>query len=490
MRNEPLVQARLEKLQRLKEEGVDPYPARFARSHAVRDVIARFSHLRRGERSNERVRVAGRLVAVRRMGKAAFFDLLEGGERIQVYASTAGMDEAPYRALCGCDIGDFLGVAGEAFRTKSGELTVEAMEWRLLAKALRPLPEKWHGLKDVEQRYRHRSLDLLANREARQVFLRRSRLIATIRRFLDARGFLEVETPVMQPLVGGATARPFVTHHNALDIDLYLRVAPELYLKRLVIGGFDKVYEVGKNFRNEGVSTRHNPEYTMLEIYEAYTDYEGMMSLVEALLSETVQEVVGAERITYQGAEIDFSPPWPRVGLEELIEQQTGILVKGTPAEEIRAQAKARGIEPPEGSRGRLIEQLFEEHVEPRLIQPTIVKDYPIDISPLAKRKPGVEGIVERFELFVGGVEIANAFTELNDPLDQRARFEEQERLREAGDEEAQRIDEDFLFALEHGMPPTGGIGIGIDRLVMLLTDSRSIRDVILFPALRGRREG
>lgn len=488
MKNEPLVQVRLKKLQELKERGIDPYPARFSRSHSVADVIACFSRLREEERSGERVAIAGRLIAMRRMGKAAFFDLLDAGNRIQVYASTKQMEEPSFRELGASDVGDFLGVTGEVFRTKSGELTVEVAEWRLLAKSLRPLPEKWHGLKDVELRYRYRSLDLMTNQGVREVFLRRSRLIAAMRRFLDARGFIEVETPMMQPLAGGATARPFVTHHNALGIDLYLRIAPELYLKRLVIGGLDRVYEVGKNFRNEGVSTEHNPEYTMLEIYEAYSDYEGMMSLVEALVSGSAGEVVGSTRVTYQGNEIDLAPPWKRIGLEEAVEQATGIGIRETSAEHILSQAEDKGIELSQLSRGRMIEHLFEEHVQPGLIQPTIVKDYPADISPLAKRKLDSDGVVERFELFAGGLEIANAFTELNDPLDQSARFEEQERLRKAGDEEAQRIDEDFLFVLEHGMPPTGGIGIGIDRLVMLLTDSRSIRDVILFPTLRAKK--
>lgn len=488
MKNEPLVQVRLKKLQELKERGIDPYPARFSRSHSVADVIACFSRLREEERSGERVAIAGRLIAMRRMGKAAFLDLLGEGNRIQVYASTEQMEEPSFRELGTSDVGDFLGVTGEVFRTKSGELTVEVAEWRLLAKSLRPLPEKWHGLKDVELRYRYRSLDLMTNQGVREVFLRRSRLIAAMRRFLDARGFVEVETPMMQPLAGGATARPFVTHHNALGIDLYLRIAPELYLKRLVIGGLDRVYEVGKNFRNEGVSTEHNPEYTMLEIYEAYSDYEGMMSLAEALVSATAGEVVGSTRVTYQGNEVDLAPPWKRIGLEEAVEQATGIGIRETSAEHILGRAEDKGIELPQLSRGGMIEHLFEEYVQPGLIQPTIVKDYPVDISPLAKRKLDSDSIVERFELFAGGLEIANAFTELNDPLDQSTRFEEQELLRKAGDEEAQRIDEDFLFALEHGMPPTGGIGIGIDRLVMLVTDSRSIRDVILFPTLRAKK--
>jgi len=488
MKNDPLVQVRLKKLQDLKKRGTDPYPARFSRSHSVADVIARFSHLREGQRSDEKVTIAGRLVAMRRMGKAAFVDLLDEGDKIQVYASTEQLEEPNYSELVTNDVGDFLGVTGEVFRTKRGELTVEAAQWRLLAKSLRPLPEKWHGLKDVELRYRYRSLDLLSNKAVRDLFLRRSHLIAAMRRFLDTRGFIEVETPMMQPLAGGATARPFVTHHNALGIDLYLRIAPELYLKRLVIGGLDRVYEVGKNFRNEGISTEHNPEYTMLEIYEAYSDYEGMMSLVEALVSKSASEVIGSMRVAYQGNEIDLTPPWKRVGLEEAVEQATGINVRETPAEQILSQAQDNGIDLPQLSRGKMIEHLFEECVQPGLVQPTIVKDYPADISPLAKRKPDSDGTVERFELFVGGLETANAFTELNDPLDQRTRFEEQERMRRAGDEEAQRVDEDFLFTLEHGMPPTGGIGIGIDRLVMLLTDSRSIRDVILFPTLRTKK--
>ena len=488
MTAEPLMQARLEKLRRLREEGIDPYPPRFSRSHSIGEVIAGFSSLAIEEHSGEQVMIAGRLIALRRMGKAVFLDLRDGSGRIQVYSSLDGLGETGYRALCESDIGDFLGFSGEVFRTKRGELTVEIAEWTLLSKSLRPLPEKWHGLKDVELRYRHRSLDLIANETVRDTFTRRSRMVSGMRRYLDEHGFLEVETPMMQPIAGGATARPFVTHHNTLDVDLYLRIAPELYLKRLVIGGMERVYELAKNFRNEGVSTSHNPEFTTLEIYQAYTDYEGMMSLVEELIGAGAREAAGSLQVPYQGETIDFSPPWRRVGLVQAVEEATGIKIAGRSLPEINSQAKEKGIPLPPLSRGKLIEHLFEEFVEATLIQPTIVKDYPIEISPLAKRKPDAEGIVERFELFVGGIEIANAFTELNDPLDQRARFEAQEKLRVAGDDEAQQVDEDFLFALEHGMPPTGGIGIGIDRLAMLLTDSRSIRDVILFPALRGRK--
>ena len=488
MTAEPLMQARLEKLRRLREEGINPYPPRFSPSHSIGEVIAGFSSLVTEEHSGEQVMIAGRLIALRRMGRAAFLDLRDGSGRIQVHASLDGLGELGYRALCESDIGDFLGVSGEVFRTKRGELTVEIAEWTLLSKSLRPLPEKWHGLKDVELRYRHRSLDLIANEMVRDTFARRSRMVSGMRRYLDEHGFLEVETPMMQPLAGGATARPFVTHHNALDVDLYLRIAPELYLKRLVIGGMERVYELAKNFRNEGVSTSHNPEFTTLEIYQAYTDYEGMMSLAEELIGRGAREAADSLQVSYQGKTIDFSSPWRRVGLVQAVEEATGIEIAGRSLPEINSQAKEKGIPLPPLSRGKLIEHLFEEFVEATLIQPTIVKDYPIEISPLAKRKPDVEGIVERFELFAGGMEIANAFTELNDPLDQRARFEAQEKLRVAGDDEAQQVDEDFLFALEHGMPPTGGIGIGIDRLAMLLTDSRSIRDVILFPALRDRK--
>jgi len=488
MTDDPLVQSRLEKLEGLRERGVDPYPPRATRTHTIAAVCERFASLRTEERSGESVTIVGRLLAVRQMGKASFFDLRDGTGRIQVHASVDVLGEGRYRELLDCDIGDFLHVKGEPFRTKKGELTVGAVEWTLLVKSLRPLPEKWHGLKDVELRYRHRSLDLVSSDAVREVFVRRSRMISAMRRYLDARGFLEVETPVMQPIAGGAMARPFVTHHNALDIDLYLRVATELYLKRLVIGGLERVYELGRDFRNEGVSVVHNPEFTMLEIYEAYSDYEGMMALVEDLVGEGVRAAVGSLVIPYGEVQIDLTPPWRRVGMEDAVEEATGLSVKGVHAEGIREEASRKGIGLPFATRGKLIEHLFETAVQPRLIQPTIVKDYPIEISPLAKRKPGTDGIVERFELFISGMEVANAFTELNDPLDQRARFLEQEALRRTGDDEAQRLDEDFLFALEHGMPPTGGIGIGIDRLSMLVTDSRSIRDVILFPTLRMKK--
>ena len=481
------MQKRLEKLHALRERGVDPYPPRFYPSHSVLQVKERFSSLAPEEKSGDTVTVAGRLVALRRMGRAAFLDLRDGTGKIQIHASLDALGEEQYSYLCDSDIGDFLGITGEVFRTRRGELTISAAQWKLLSKSLRPLPEKWHGLKDVELRYRHRALDLISNEQVREAFTRRSRMIAAIRRYLDDNGFLEVETPMMQPLAGGATARPFVTHHNALDIDLYLRVAPELYLKRLVVGGLERVYELAKNFRNEGVSTTHNPEFTTLEIYQAYSDYEGMMTLAENLVAHGVKAATGSTIVPYQGNEIDFSAPWKRISLIGAVEEASGIVINGSSTDDVLAQARDKGIDLSGMSRGKMIEHLFDRFVEPTLIQPTIVKDYPIEISPLAKMKAGEEGIVERFELFIGGMELANAFSELNDPIDQRERFEAQEKLRSAGDEEAQRVDEDFLFALEHGLPPTGGIGFGVDRLAMLVTDARSIRDVILFPALRSR---
>ncbi len=481
------MQARLEKLRSLQEKGVDPYPPRFCPSHSILQVIKQFSSLDVEERSDETVTIAGRLIGLRRMGKAAFLDLRDGSDKIQVYACVDEIGQERYEGLSEADIGDFIGVTGDVFRTRRGELTVSAARWTFLAKALRPLPEKWHGLKDVELRYRHRTLDLIASDQARESFAQRSRMITAMRRYLDQRGFLEVETPMMQPIAGGATARPFVTHHNSLDIDLYLRVAPELYLKRLVIGGLERVYELGKNFRNEGVSTTHNPEFTTLEIYQAYSDYTGMMSLAEEIITAAVEAARGSTTVTYQQQEIDFSPPWPRISMLDAVEKSSGVSISGQSKESIVASAREKGIDVSGLSRGKIIELLFERFVEPTLIQPTIIKDFPVEISPLAKMKLGHEDIVERFELFIGGMEVANAFTELNNPLDQRTRFEAQERLRSKGDEEAQRVDEDFLFALEHGMPPTGGIGFGIDRIAMLVTNSRSIRDVIFFPALRSR---
>jgi len=482
---DPLIEARLEHLEGLRARGIDPYPARIPETEPIGSVIER--HKGEGDEKADRVTVAGRLLSFRRMGKASFFDLRDGTGKIQAHVTVDSLGEEGYASLCETDIGDFLAVSGSVFRTKQGELTVRVEDWTFLAKAIRPLPEKWHGLKDVELRHRHRSLDLIANEPTRERFVRRSRMISSIRRFLDERGFIEVETPTMQPIAGGALARPFVTHHNALDIDLYLRISLELYLKRLLVGGIDRVYEIGKCFRNEGVSTEHNPEFTMLEVYQAYADYEDMMELAEGLVVETLKSTVGFVSIERNGEKIDFSPPWRRVRMFDAIEDAAGIDVSSLSEGEIREAAASKGIGLPEGEAGKLVEELFERYVEPTLVQPTFVYDYPASISPLAKRSPEDERIAERFELFAGGMELANAFTELNDPIDQRKRFEQQQRLRDAGDDEAHRMDEDFLFALEHGMPPAGGMGIGIDRLAILLTGVDSIRDVILFPTLRGR---
>jgi len=387
------------------------------------------------------------------------------------------------------DVGDFVGAEGTLFRTRTGEVTLEVRHLVLLAKALRPLPEKWHGLTDVEKRYRQRYLDLITSEEVRWVFLTRSRIIAAMRRFLDNRGFVEVETPALQPIYGGAAARPFITHHHALDQDLYLRIATELYLKRLIVGGLEKVYEIGKDFRNEGISTKHNPEFTMMESYEAYADYIDVANMVEEMVAAISRDVLGTLKIPYKGEMIDLTPPWRRVTLREVIREHSGIDYTAYPDRDSLAAAMgAKGIEvDPKAGRGKLIDELLSQFVEPTLIQPTFVLDYPVELSPFAKRKPGDASTAERFEAFAGGMEIANAFSELNDPRDQRERFLEQLRLREQGDEETQVMDEDYLVALEHGMPPTGGLGMGVDRLVMLLTDRQSIREVILFPQLRTR---
>jgi len=487
--SDPLVQARLEKLRALREQGVDPYPARVPRVERIASVVDRFGELDVEEHSGETVAVAGRQMAIRGMGKASFLDLRDGSGKIQIHAAADRLGTTSYDALGQSDIGDILAIRGEVFRTRRGELTIAADEWTLLAKSLRPLPEKWHGLKDVEIRYRHRSLDLIANDDVRDTFVKRSRILSAMRRALDEEGFLEVENPVLQTVASGGHARPFVTHHNALDADLYLRIALELHLKRLLVGGLDRVYEMSKCFRNEGVSTEHNPEFTMLEIYQAYADYEEMMRLVERLIHAALEAVGIPPRVGFKEQTVDFTPPWARIAIIDAVAEATGIDPEILRTEAAVEQAVSRGIDPRPGCPGEAVEALFARFVEPNLIQPTFIVDYPLEISPLAKRKPDDDGLVERFELFAGGIELANAFTELNDPVDQRARFEAQERLRAAGNEEAQPIDEDFLYAIEHGMPPAGGMGVGVDRLVMLLTGSPSIRDVILFPAMRRKDE-
>ncbi len=426
-------------------------------------------------------------MASRIMGKAAFLDLRDSSGKIQLYFRSDIIGEADYKLLREIDIGDIIGVSGKPFRTTSGEPTIEVKDFTILAKSLQPLPEKWHGLSDVDKRYRQRYLDLIANAEVKEIFQVRSQIITAIRQFLNQRGFIEVETPVLQPSAGGALAQPFITHHHALDCDFYLRIALELHLKRLIIGGFDKVYELGRIFRNEGVSTKHNPEFTMLESYEAYADYNDVMSMLETMVSEVCRQVSGTDKVEFGGNTIDFKPPWLRLELRQAIIEHCGIDFEKYPdTDSLRAEMSRREMEvDPQKERGRLIDELISTFVEPNLIQPTFLMDYPVDMSPLAKIKPDNDHLVERFETFAGGMEIANAFTELNDPIEQRQRFLRQQKERQAGGEAIETIDEDFLLALEYGMPPTGGLGVGIDRLVMLLTSQPSIRGVILFPQLR-----
>lgn len=481
-----LIRNRRAKLEALRDEGRDPFQVtKFERTHVAAAVTAHFEQL-----ENQPVAVAGRLVSMRAHGKSAFAHLADQSGQIQLYFKLDALGEESYQRLSQVDVGDFLGIEGTVFRTRTGEVTVQVSRWQMLAKSLRPLPEKWHGLKDVETRYRQRYVDLIVNPEARRVFELRSRIIGAIRRLLDDRGFLEVETPVLQAVAGGAAARPFTTHHNALDIELHLRISLELYLKRLLVGGIEKVYELGRVFRNEGVSTKHNPEFTLLEVYESYANYEDMMRLTEAIVGAVAREAVGGPRFTYQGQEIDVTPPWQRIGLYEAIAEfaQVDLDRLSTPE---KARALCRDLELP-AEQGlaltTMINNIFEKFVEPNLVQPTFVTDYPTAISPLAKRKPGQPELTERFEAFVGGKEICNAFSELNDPIDQRQRFLQQVEARAEGDLEAHPMDEDFLRALEYGMPPAGGLGIGIERLIMLVTDSASIRDVILFPLLRPER--
>ncbi len=486
-----LLAARREKLSRLRDLGIDPYPYRFDRTHTASELRERFKGLAPQSRTGSEARLAGRIMALRRMGRISFAVLKDGSGKLQLFISEGVLGKKAYRLFHDTvDIGDILGAWGEVITTKTGELSLEVAGYQVLAKALRPLPEKWHGLRDVEKRYRQRAVDLIVNDRAREVLVKRAAIIRTMRAFLDERGFIEVETPVLHPIPGGAAARPFVTHHNALDRDLYLRIAPELYLKRLLVGGLERVYEIGKNFRNEGISTMHNPEFTALEAYQAYGDYTDAMELAEAMITRCVREVVG-DQLTYGGVEIDFSRPWRRVSLLELVAEETGVDVEA-PLPELVRELRARGIEIPDhlvaGPRGKVIEHLLETVAQPKLVNPTFVMDYPVDISPLAKRKRGRPDLTERFELYIAGMEVANAFSELNDPEEQRRRFLEQEKLRAAGDAEAHRVDEGFLRDLEHGMPPAAGIGFGIDRLVMVLTDSPSIREVIAFPLVGERR--
>ncbi|MCC7362872.1 MAG: lysine--tRNA ligase [Dehalococcoidia bacterium] len=484
-----LMAQRVAKLDQLRALGMDPYPTRATRTHTAAEANALVDALPEGVSEAEGVvaQVAGRVVARRDMGKATFIDLLDGTGRIQVLLRQNTLAEGLYDALKLIDLGDFISATGMPMRTRTGQPTVGATTWAMLSKALHAPPEKYHGLADPEIRQRRRYLDLLGNEESRERFKLRSKVVSGIRRFLDARGFIEVETPVLQEAAGGAAARPFVTHYNALDEDRFLRISLELHLKRLVVGGFEKVYELGRIFRNEGFGLKYNPEFTMLETYEAYGDYLQVADMVEEMVSTVASEAIGRDTFVFRGHEISLARPWRRITFHDALRQYADLDLEAFPtAETLRAELERRGLDvPPTAGYGKLADEAMSFYVEPHLQNPTFLLDYPIELSPLAKRKPGNPRLVERFEVFIGGFEAGNAYTELNDPIDQRERFEEQLRLRAAGDDEAELMDEDFLFALEHGMPPCGGFGMGIDRLIMILTEQPTIREVILFPQLK-----
>ncbi len=478
-----VIQVRRDKLDKLIEEGRNPYEVvrydKDAYAQTIKDEYASYE--------GKEVSVAGRMVSKRIMGKASFAHLLDCTGSIQLYVSRDDLGEENYAAFKKTDIGDIIGVKGIVFTTKMGEISVHCHSVELLSKSLLPLPEKYHGLKDTDLRYRQRYVDLIANPEVKKTFVTRSRIISAVRAFLDAQGFIEVETPILNTIAGGASARPFITHHNTLDIDMYMRIAPELYLKRLIVGGFEKVYELGRNFRNEGMDTRHNPEFTMIEMYQAYTDFRGMMDLTERIFGHIADTVIGSRKITYQGTEINLGSPWERLTMIEAVRKYVGIDFDSTEdMNELKAQAKKAGVEFDDDiSWGKLLYECFDQKVEEKLVQPTFVYDYPVDVSPLAKRKPTDKRMTERFEFFITAKEFGNAFSELNDPIDQRERFMAQVKQREKGDDEAQMMDDDYVNALMYGMPPTGGLGIGIDRMVMLFTDAASIRDVLLFPTMK-----
>ena len=485
-------EARRARLAALRERGLDPFPARVGsfvplaevrRLHDAKDAEALAAEA-------NALAVVGRVMGVRSFGKLVFLSLVQDGADLQVTLRKQELPAETFALGREVDVGDFVRAEGVLWRTQKGELSVDARSLEVLAKSLRPLPEKWHGLVDVEARYRQRYLDLLTNARARDVALVRSRAVRALRTFLDGRGFLEVETPVLQPLYGGASARPFVTHYNVYEQDVYLRISDELYLKRLVIGGLDRVYEIGRDFRNEGVSRKRNPEFTMMECYQAYADYRDMMELTEAMLRHVVSDVTGGTRVVHRGEEIEFGTPFARRRLPDAIRDATGVdVLAARDLASLRDAARRAGIDPGDAPTwGQLVDALFSEHVEPKLVQPTFLTDYPVELSPLAKRSPDDPRLVERFELFVAGMELANAFSELNDPDDQRARFEEQRTARAAGDEEAHPLDEEFLLALEHGMPPTGGLGVGVDRVVMVIADVAHLREVLLFPYMRPER--
>lgn len=474
---------RVQKLESLRERGVNPYPYRYEVSHEAASVLRDEEIL---SSQGTEVSLAGRIVALRGHGKTTFGHVLDHSGKVQFYVRKDALGEEAYETFGLIEVGDWIGIQGSVFRTKTGELTIKVRNYRILAKALRPLPEKWHGLQDKEIRFRQRYVDLIVNERVRETFRMRSRIVRSIRDFLDGEGFLEVETPVLQPLYGGASARPFVTHHNSLDIDLFLRIADELYLKRLLVGGMHRVYEFCKDFRNEGMDKTHNPEFTMLELYAAFWDYTDIMSIMERMFSRIIDDVLGNPVIEFGGHKIDLSPPWQRIRFFDALREATGKDLRGADRDEVARVADLAGVEiDPSLGLGKMLDALFSQLCEMKLIQPTFVFDYPKELSPLAKDHRSDPGLVERFEPFVGGFEIGNAFSELNDPLEQRRRFEDQARLLGAGDEEAQVLDEDFIRALEYAMPPAGGLGIGIDRVVMLLTNNDSIREVLFFPQLR-----
>ena len=479
-----LMKVRREKLQKLQEEGKNPFKiTKFNRTHTSKDIKDNFEEL-----EGKDVTIAGRIMAKRIMGKASFCHIQDSEGKIQSYVSINELGEESYKEFKEDDIGDIVGITGFVFKTKTGEISIHAKELTLLSKSLRPLPEKYHGLKDTDLRYRQRYVDLIVNPEVKDTFIKRTEIIKEFRRILDEKNFVEVETPILNTIAGGASARPFITHHNSLDIDMYLRIATELYLKRLIVGGFDRVYEIGRIFRNEGMDLKHNPEFTSIELYQAYANMDDMMDITEELISKTALKVLGTTKITYQGTEIDLTPSWRRITMIDAIKEVTGVDFHtiNTDEEAMEAAKKAGvPVDPIKTSRGDIIAQFFDEKVEETLIQPTFIYEYPIENSPLAKKMENNEKMTQRFELFIGGREYANAFSELNDPIDQYERFLDQVKQREAGDDEANMMDTDFVTALEYGMPPTGGMGMGIDRLVMLLTDEASIRDVLLFPTMK-----
>ncbi|MGG3846274.1 lysine--tRNA ligase [Aeribacillus composti] len=485
------LQVRREKLHALKDKGIDPFGKKFERSHQAIELKEQYGEFTKEEleEKNIFVSIAGRIMTKRGKGKAGFAHIQDLSGQIQIYVRKDSVGEDQYEIFDMADLGDLIGVKGTVFKTKVGELSVKATEFVLLTKALRPLPDKYHGLKDIEQRYRQRYLDLIMNPDSKNTFITRSKIIQSMRRYLDSHGYLEVETPMMHSIAGGAAARPFITHHNALDMPLYMRIAIELHLKRLIVGGLEKVYEIGRVFRNEGVSTRHNPEFTMLELYEAYADFHDIMELTENMIAHIAQEVLGTMTIQYDEYQVDLKPKWKRLHMVDAIKEYTNVdFWNVTSTEEARVLAKEHGVEINENMQyGHIVNEFFEQKVEDKLIQPTFIYGHPVEISPLAKKNEADPRFTDRFELFIVGREHANAFTELNDPIDQRERFEAQLKEREQGNDEAHMMDEDFIEALEYGMPPTGGLGIGIDRLVMLLTNSPSIRDVLLFPQMRNK---